>query len=160
MYDKILLALDGSPESVDAAKFAADLASAHNTSSVAVVAVLGSRGLLRRRKDAEGNPIATEAQRQAVSEAVAALDAAGVHNEIVILGGNPADEIGRYAEADRADLIVTGSHFFRKVAKGVQSGRGKGDPAREHQVGCPVLVVRTAKPEDEACTGKEAGDAE
>lgn len=142
MYDNIVVAFDGSSESLDAAKVATDIALVCGSNFIAIAMVLPERAYAKIRKKEGDDANAEEqiAKAEAICKAVAYMDDAGIANELVILHGNPADEVGRYAQSVGANLLVAGSKLFRKVAKGIKGGVSA--TGREHAQGCPVLVVK------------------
>lgn len=145
MFKKILLPTDGSRQSAEAARIAADLASHHEGSVQPVVAVeyhyvsadeVGEAltGPLRER-------IRSRAER-ALEEACEQVRGAGARCEAgKVLEGIPADVILQEAEDGEYDVIVMGS-------RGVSLDRGHdrlvGSVTERvlHQAPCPVLVIR------------------
>lgn len=139
MFQKILLAYDGSDHSNRAVSVAQDIALKYNAAIRIVYAfhpiskVLGSPTLedLMQRETAEGNEIAKEAAEP--------LRAAGLDPHIEILEGPPADAILRVAHVREIDLIVMGS-------RGLGDARALFLGSVSHKVlqsaTCPVLVVR------------------
>lgn len=139
MFQKILLAYDGSEHSKRAVSVAQDITLKYRAEIRIVYAfhpiskIIGSPTLedLMQRETAQGNEIA--------GEAVKPLREAGLDPHIEILEGPPAEAILRVAQIRESDLIVMGS-------------RGLGDAAAlflgsvSHKVlqqaACPVLVVR------------------
>lgn len=142
MYGNIVVAFDGSNESLEAARVATDIARINDSNFIAIAMVLPERAyakILRR----EGDDVSAEeqiAKAEAICASVAYMDEMGIDNELVILHGNPADEVGRYAQSVGANLLVAGSRLFRKVAKGIKGGASS--TGREHEQACPVLVVK------------------
>lgn len=137
MYKSILIAADGSDNSLRATRQAADIASLLGGVKVELVSVI----VIDVYSDMVYDPIEAhgEAQREILKDASDILADAGISHEIVLLHGRPADEIIRYAEESGADLLVIG-------------GRGLG-ALREFALGsvshkvlthakCPVLVVK------------------
>lgn len=116
MFDKILLATDGSPDSKEALNYARDLAACHDAEVIVVHAFEPLPPYLEEswrdevvaRHRAEGESI--------VNQAVKALQEAGVETVTEIREGPPADAILRVAEAHRPDLIVMGSRGRGELA--------------------------------------------
>ena len=145
----VLLATDGSQQSLDAARFLGTLVDPSAVEKITVIAVIRPLAAVPFAHDLEGEQPAgsTEAfalsfrrQAQAAAEHVAAaLRGKAPQVETVVRSGSPADEIIRAAEEIKADLIVVG-------------GRGKsavgaillGSVAYRvlHHALCPVLVAR------------------
>lgn len=138
MYKKILIAADGSDNSLRATRQAADIASligdGVKVEIVSVIAIDVYSDMVYDPIEAHG-----EAQREIIRSASDILDDAGIDCDIVLLHGRPADEIIRYADESGADLLVMGSRglgALREFALGSVSHK-----VLTH-VKCPVLVVK------------------
>ena len=139
MFQKILLAYDGSEHSKRAVAVAQDIVLKYDAQVRIVYAfhpiskTIGSPMLedLMQRETAEGNEIAGEAAKP--------LREAGLDPHIEILEGPPADAILRVAQIRESDLIVMGS-------RGLDDARALFLDSVSHKVlqsaTCPVLVVR------------------
>ena len=145
----VLLATDGSQQSLEAARFLAKFVDPSAVEKITVVAVVRPLAAVPFAHDLEGEQPAgrTEAfalsfrrEAQAAAERVAAeLQGKAPRVDTVVRSGSPADEIVRAADEIEADLIVVG-------------GRGKsavgaillGSVAYRvlHHARCPVLVAR------------------
>ena len=145
----VLLATDGSRQSLKAAQFLGTLVNPSAVEKITVIAVIRPLAAVPFAHDLEGEQPAgsTEAfalsfrrEAQAAAERVAAeLQGKAPRVDTVIRSGSPADEIIRAADEIEADLIVVG-------------GRGKsamgaillGSVAYRvlHHAPCPVLVAR------------------
>ena len=137
MYKNILVAADGSENSLRATEQAADIASLLEGVKVELVSVIA----IDVYSDMVYDPIEAhgEAQREIIKEASDILTDAKVSHEVVLLHGRPADEIIRYAEESGADLLVMGSRglgALREFALGSVSHK-----VLTHAK-CPVLVVK------------------
>ena len=137
MYKNILVAADGSENSLRATEQAADIASLLEGVKVELVSVIA----IDVYSDMVYDPIEAhgEAQREIIKEASDILTDAEVSHEVVLLHGRPADEIIRYAEESGADLLVMGSRglgALREFALGSVSHK-----VLTHAK-CPVLVVK------------------
>ena len=134
MYKNILIAADGSENSLRATQQAADIASLLVDAKVELVSVIA----IDVYSDMVYDPIEAhgEAQREILEGASAILSDAGINHEIVLLHGRPADEIIRYAEESGADLLVMGLGALREFALGSVSHK-----VLTHAK-CPVLVVK------------------
>jgi nucleotide-binding universal stress UspA family protein len=148
MIKRIVLALDGSPESDYALPITQELALATGA-AVTVVHVREMMlapvvGGVPRRVDA------SELEER-VAEDVAALINAGVDAELQIVestyAGGPAHDINGLAEQVDAGLIVVGTRGF-----GVIKGMLVGSVAHRlpYVARCPVLTVPYPHPEDDA----------
>lgn len=137
MYKNILIAADGSDNSLCATQQAADIAALIGDVKVQIVSVIA----IDVYSDMVYDPIEAhgEAQREIIKGASDILTSAGVDHEIVLLHGRPADEIIRYAGESGTDLLVIGSRglgALREFALGSVSHK-----VLTH-VKCPVLVVK------------------
>jgi|SRR5581483_7118223 nucleotide-binding universal stress UspA family protein len=139
MFQKILLAYDGSTHSQRAAAVAQDLALKYGALIRIVYAfhpisrIMGSPALeeAMQRETAQGNEIAEQAAEQ--------LRAAGLDPHIEVLEGPPADAILRVAQVRQVDLIVMGSRGLGNAAAlflGSVSYKVLQDAT------CPVLIVK------------------
>ena len=77
--------------------------------------------------------------RQILSQASQALKASGARTKTVLLKGDPAEEILRYAENEKIDLIVAGSRGLSQVKSWLM-----GSVSRKlvHYAKCSVLIVK------------------
>lgn len=106
--DRILVAVDGSANSVAAVGWAAELAQATDAEVVAVHAL----GLLERVDDEAGVPAQPHREeiRQHLEEIwCEALDRAGIPGERILRDGNPVSVVLGVADEVDADLVVLGS---------------------------------------------------
>lgn len=139
MFRRIIVVMDGNEDSLSAATEACALAKIHESDSVTLVTVLSERQFSKATKKGVEEQAALSTKY--VSKAMELLDATGVTNELVLLNGKPAEEIGRYALETNADLLIVGSKYFKKVAKSVGSA---GKTPTDHKVDCPVMVVKVS----------------
>ncbi len=106
--DRIVVAVDGSDNSLAAVAWAAELAAATGAEVVAVHAL----GLLERMDgDAQepAQPNREEIRRRFETIWCAPLDRAGVRSRHLVHDGNPVSVVLAVAEEEDADLIVVGS---------------------------------------------------
>ena len=137
MYKNMLVAADGSENSLRATEQAAYIASLEGDVQVKIVSVIA----IDVYSDMVYDPIEAhgEAQREIIKDAAQILADTGIDHEIVLLHGRPADEIIRYATESEADLLVMGSRglgALREFALGSVSHK-----VLTHAT-CPVLVVK------------------
>lgn len=137
MYEHILIAVDGSENSVRAASEAAKLAKLIGDVRVDLVSVIA----IDVYSDMVYDPIEAhgEAQREAIRAAAEALELAGVDHDIVILHGRPADKVVDYATQVGADLIVMGSRGLNALQ---EFALGSVSHKVLIRANCPVLVVK------------------
>jgi len=106
--DRILVAVDGSDNSLAAVVWVAGLAAATGAEVVAVHAL----GLLDRLDGGEqvpSQPNRDEITRRFEDEWCAPLDAAGVRSRRIVRDGNPVSVVLAAADDEDVDLIVLGS---------------------------------------------------
>lgn len=147
MFNKILLAMDGSPHAEEALKYARDLALRDEAQVVVVHAVspvpafLGEpeRQRLISRNIIEGEQVAGQAAEK--------LREAGVDDVIVeVLEGPPANAVLRVAETRQCDLIVMGSRGHGELTSLLLGSVSHRVLAHAR---VPVLVVRATEEEAE-----------
>lgn len=137
MFDRILLAVDGSPHSSKTLPVAIDLAQKYG----AQVTVLHVREFERY----EGSDVDLGPPQDAgslVGETVRALQDAGVgaSGEIRrVTPGQTPDEIVRVAAAAQVELIILGTRGMSELRSLVLGGVAN---KVVHQAHCPVLLVR------------------
>ncbi len=143
MYKRILIATDGSDKSKKAAQDAIDMAKSLGASVIAlyvvneVVIASAVRQLGADRKDVEAKLSATG--QKAVDSIRAMAEGAGVPVDTIVRIGVPANDVIDVSGAEKADLIVMGSHG--------ESGASKlliGSVVQKvlYWATIPVLVVR------------------
>lgn len=106
--DRIVVAVDGSDNSLAAVDWAANLADATGAEVVAVHAL----GLLERMDADEpvpAQPHRDEIRRRFETTWCAPLDRAGVRWRHLVRDGNPVSVVLAVAEEEHADLVVLGS---------------------------------------------------
>jgi nucleotide-binding universal stress UspA family protein len=147
---QVIVATDGSPQSLAAARHLTSFADPAKISDVRVVAVIRPLASVafadeisedERHEIGEGTGSFRAAAQRAVDAVAAVFDGWGPRVHRQVLSGSPAAEIIRAAEEHDAGLVV--------VAAG---GRGLSDVILvgstaqrvQHYAPCPVLVVRPA----------------
>ncbi len=114
MYKRILIATDGSDKSMKAAEEGIELAKALGAQVIAlnvvneVVIASAVRQLGADRKEVEGK--LKSAGQKAVDELKAMGTKMGVSVKTIVSVGAPANTVIDTASAEKADLIVMGSH--------------------------------------------------
>jgi nucleotide-binding universal stress UspA family protein len=147
MYERILVAIDGSEPSQVALQAAISIAVA-NRSALSIVTVHDERFLESTVDDEDYAEVATVIENDEqdgnalLQSASAAANAAGVSDVAVrLLGGDPATNIVDAAREYRADLIVVSTHARKGLARFFVGS------VAEHvlrHAPCSVLVARPA----------------
>lgn len=137
MYKHILVAVDGSENSLRAIEQVAEIVGDSSDIQVDLASVIA----IDVYSDMVYDPIEAhgDAQRELIQPALDILGKTGVKANVVLLHGRPADEIIRYAEKEAVDLLVIGSrglNALQEFAIGSVSHK-----VIKHSK-CPVLVVK------------------
>jgi nucleotide-binding universal stress UspA family protein len=145
MFDKLLVAVDGSECSLKATRVAAEIARKFGSTVTAVHAIYlpatiaaaaGAAGMV-------GNERALEALEEAATEILgSACETLGLPGEQVkqeVLHAHPAEAICRWAEEGKSDLIVMGSRGLSEIRAFFL---GSVSDKVSHHAHCPVLIVR------------------
>ena len=148
----VLVATDGSEQSLKAARYLRDLLDPASVEKVSVIAVVRPLAAVPFASDfgeeehaaqqAEVNPVGLSFQRaarEAVDRVAAELRDMTPNVETTVRAGTPADQIIRAADDLEADLIVIGGR-----GKGAMEAIVLGSVAYRvlHHAPCPVLVMR------------------
>ncbi len=138
-FQRILVAIDGSPGGQKALETAIELAKITGAALdglavegrlPAYAATIGEVDEVKREKDAFFGTLGRLAQEQAREE--------GVELEVDIRAGHAAELIVRYAKKGDFDLVVVGhkGHFLEDFLLGSTADRVA------HHASCPVLIVK------------------
>jgi nucleotide-binding universal stress UspA family protein len=140
--ERILIATDGSPASVEAVHFGLELA-ADEGAAVTFVHVIPASDVLPTGAyiGAAVTHVATDRDYVSLEEAEALAAEHGVEAHSKLLRGSPADEIVAFADSLGADLIVIGSRGRGSFASTLLGSVSRGVLAETRR---PVLVVRGA----------------
>jgi nucleotide-binding universal stress UspA family protein len=140
MFEKILLAVDGSDHALHSARTAADLARAMNSTEFRIVVAYDFIPPYLGEPNIQYTIDARLEQAQKIMQA--AVDAVGdipceIHTEI--LENSPAEAIINVASAHKSDVIVMGSR-----GHGTLAGLLLGSTSQKvvSHAPCPVLIVR------------------
>jgi nucleotide-binding universal stress UspA family protein len=139
MFNKILVAIDGSPASEKALAAAVDLAAQYKADLTAlgvaempeVVAMVDEVDELRQSAEAHFRRIGEAAVEYARSRGVALRS--------VVVRGHAADAIVRYAESEGINLVVIGQHGHSRIARFFLGSTC--DRVSEH-CPCTVMIVK------------------
>lgn len=140
MFDRILLAVDGSDHALHAARMAADMARGMKPKELRIVVAYDTIPMYL------GEPNMQFAIDRRKTEAEEILNAAikeigqvpsEIHTEII--EGSPAEAIITVAETRKSEIIVMGSRGLGRLAELVLGSTSQKVVAHAH---CPVLIVR------------------
>jgi len=144
MFSRILVAVDGSPFAEKALTHAIDLSRKYEAKLLIVHVVLrrfyavtpSEAGVLAttvfvKERESEGKKIIEKSDEIAKK--------AGVVYECKLVQGVPADEIVRFAHAEKVNLIVLGSRGLTEVRAFLL---GSVSDKVIHHAKCPVLVIK------------------
>jgi nucleotide-binding universal stress UspA family protein len=139
MFEKILVAIDGSPASEKALAAAVDLAAHYKAELTAIsVAVMPEVVGMVDEVD-ELRQSADERFRQIGEATMNYAHSRGVDLRFVVLRGHVADAILRYAENEQVGLIVLGQHGHSRIARFLLGSTS--DRVSEH-CHCTVMIVK------------------
>lgn len=139
MFNKILVAIDGSQASEKALTAAVDLAAQYKADLTAlsvaelpeVVAMIDEVDEIRQSTEAHFRKIGEAAVEYARSRGVALRS--------VVVRGHAADAIVRYAENEGINLVVIGQHGHSRITRFFLGSTS--DRVSEH-VPCTVMIVK------------------
>jgi nucleotide-binding universal stress UspA family protein len=139
VFDKILVAIDGSPASEKALAVAADLALHYEAELLAigvaevpeVVGMMDEVDELRRGAETHF--------RQIGEAAVAFAQSRGVSLRSLVVRGHAAEAIVRFAESEHVSLVVIGHHGHSRIARFFLGSTSDGVSEHCH---CSVLIVK------------------
>lgn len=109
MYKQIIVAIDGSENSIRAAKEAAKLAHNHPT-TINLVYVAETDEEFATKAYSGGSGLQEIERRRKIANVETVLKQQNIHCQIIILQGDPVSEIVSYATEKEADMIVVGHH--------------------------------------------------
>lgn len=139
MYQHILLAADGSENSVRAATEAIKLAKCSPNSIVEVVMVTDFDKSKQDILHAQSAESLILDRRRKISNVEQLLKSEQVNYKVTFLKGVPGPEIVRYANEQQADLLVIGSRGLNSLQEMVL---GSVSHKVMKRVKCPALIVK------------------
>ena len=157
MYDRILLAYDGSPEGRAALREGALLAK-HCGAQVFLLSVVAENPGVRMAEGVHAGAVAQQMQtyKDVLQGGVDRLKALGMEASAELVTGEPAQAIGAYATRIKADLVVV-AHRKQTLFERWWSG-SVGAFLSDH-VSCSLLLARNTISDEafEAVMGKKPG---
>jgi nucleotide-binding universal stress UspA family protein len=140
MFNKILVAIDGSPASEKALAAAVDLA-AHYKADLTAISVAEVPEVVGMVDEVDELRQSAEAHfREIGAAAVEYARRRGVALRSVVVRGHAADAIVRYAESEGMNLVVLGPHGHSRIARFFLGSTS--DRVSEH-CPCSVMIVKT-----------------
>lgn len=141
MFQKIVLASDGSDNAQRAAQSAIDLAKGLSLSSVMITHIVTSPPDQSRMVKAgfDVHTLLEEDAKVALSRTIDAFSHAGLSYDLKVAIGEPSVEIVAIAKKEMADVIIIGSRGFGAI-KGVLLGSVSQKIAQTAP--CPVMIVK------------------
>jgi len=116
MLKKILAPVDGSLKSMRALRYAADMAE-NLSADLEVLNVQRLKDVTIVEPISWEAPVLKERAEKVFSMAREALEGKNINVTYKMLQGDPADEICRYADYDKFDLIIIGAHGLSGVKR-------------------------------------------
>jgi nucleotide-binding universal stress UspA family protein len=143
----VIIAVDGSKQSLLAAKHLKSFADSEKIDNISVIAVVSPYASVSFAEEISQGASSTadqtfrDAAEAAVATVAAVFDGWGPKVQTRVRSGSPATEIVKAAKAMSADLVVVGSG-----SRGLSDTVLLGSTAQrvQHSAPCPVLVVRPA----------------
>ena len=147
MYTHIMIAVDGSSESLQAVREALKLIARGLRTEIALVNVQEPASLLElATRDADAiAAAAVQAGENLMSEAAALLDAEGVGYSMAVVLGEPGSMLLEMAEDLNADMVIMGARGMGALKSAIVGSVSKTVITHCHR---PVLVVRSPEEED------------
>ncbi|HUX40185.1 MAG TPA: universal stress protein [Rectinemataceae bacterium] len=140
MFERILLAIDGSDHALRAATLAGNLARSEKSVSLHMLTVFESVPNYLGEKEQQTLIAAhMKESERVIAEGLARIGVLGAKVETEILSGSPAETIIEVAKDRKADVVVMGSRGLGRIA-GVLLG-SQSQKVATHAP-CPVLIVR------------------
>ena len=140
MFERILLALDGSDHALHAATLAGNLARSEKAISLHILTVYDSvPGYLGQKEQQNLIAAHMKESERILAEGLARIGVLGAKVETEILSGSPAEIIVEVAKERKADVVVMGSRGLGRLA-GMLLG-SQSQKVATHAP-CPVLIVR------------------
>ncbi|WP_046225774.1 universal stress protein [Paenibacillus dauci] len=139
MYQHIVLAADGSENSIRAA---AEMVKIAAVAPKAVIEILYAVDPSKVKDEVLHSHTHEEIEynrRQKLQPVAQLLTAAGLHPRITIINGDPGPSIVQYAQKHHTDLIIIGTRGLNALQEFVLGSVSHKVVKRAH---CPVLIVK------------------
>ncbi|WP_313892457.1 universal stress protein [Psychrobacillus sp.] len=139
MYKHILLAADGSENSIRAAKETVKIALCSPDSLVEIIYVANFEKAKTEVLHASSNEALNLERRKKVQNVEQLLRDASISYKVTILHGTPGPEIVKYANEQAVDLVIIGSRGLNGLQEMVL---GSVSHKVMKRVNCPALIVK------------------
>lgn len=139
MYQRILLAADGSKNSIRAAQEAAKIASLIPDSTVEILFVADLSKIKSEVLHSQNHEEIELKRHQKLLPIVEQLSSKNVKHETKIITGDPGPAIVEYANNEKVDLVIIGSRGLNALQEFVL---GSVSHKVVKRVQCPVIVVK------------------
>ncbi|WP_372633873.1 universal stress protein [Cohnella sp.] len=139
MYQRILLAADGSKNSIRAAQHAANIASLITGSVIEVLFVADFSKIKGEVLHSQNHEEIELKRNQKLLPVKELLSVKQVRYEVKIIVGDPGPSIVEYANNEKVDLVVIGSRGLNALQEFVL---GSVSHKVVKRVQCPVIVVK------------------
>jgi nucleotide-binding universal stress UspA family protein len=139
MFNRILLATDGSNNSLRAADQAIKLASTSNDAIIEIVYVVDFETAKRDTLKYMDSVTIEQERKKRIQLTEGKIEAAGVKSKSTILHGDPGQTVVSYANDHSFDVVVIGSRGLNSLQEMVL-GSVSHKVAKSAQ--CPVMIVK------------------
>ena len=139
MYQHILLAADGSENSLRAAKEAVNIAKGNAQSTVTVIFVIDMVKVKTEVLHANSNESLYMERRQKLVPIEQLLKEQQVSYKVEMIHGDPGPEIIKYANSQNIDLVIIGSRGLNSLQEMVL---GSVSHKVMKRVQCPAMIVK------------------
>ncbi|OMF22587.1 universal stress protein [Paenibacillus sp. FSL H8-0548] len=139
MYQRILLAADGSKNSIRAAQEAANIASLIPDSIVEILFVADMSKIKSEVLHSQNHEELELKRNQKLIPVKELLSAKNVNHQMKIITGDPGPVIVEYANNEKVDLVIIGSRGLNALQEFVM---GSVSHKVVKRVQCPVIVVK------------------
>ncbi|RSK25631.1 universal stress protein [Bacillus sp. HMF5848] len=139
MYEKILLAYDGSEHSLRASEKAIGLAKLNADSKITLVYVVD---ISKAKSDVLHNWNSlhlSDSREEKIRKAESIIKKENIQYEVKLLKGEPGPAIVEFANSERFDVVVVGSRGLNSLQEMVL---GSVSHKIAKRVSCPVLIVK------------------
>ncbi|REJ07153.1 universal stress protein [Halobacillus trueperi] len=139
MFDRILLASDGSAHAAHAATHAANLAELQPDSKITVVYCIDGTTSKSDVLHEESRSVLLEKRKTRIQSTEKVLEEAGVTYEVEVIKGDPGPKIVAYANEKAYDVVVIGSRGLNGLQEMVL---GSVSHKVAKRANCPVMIVK------------------